>query len=76
MKRKNNGFNRITGSSKSQLECSAGQMTFIPLSKDEETASRETGNYLDPVYKDRIREIYDSLRLKLLRIIDYFPKIV
>ncbi|MDP3027084.1 MAG: hypothetical protein Q8N63_05220 [Nanoarchaeota archaeon] len=75
MKRKNDGFNRITGSSKSSLECSAGQMTFIPLSKGD-TVNKETGNYLRSIYNPRIREIYDSLRIKLIDLIGYIPKIV
>lgn len=75
MKRKNDGFNRIIGSSKSSLECSAGQMTFIPLSK-EEAVNKETGNYLRSIYNPRIREIYDSLRIRLIDLIGYIPKIV
>jgi hypothetical protein len=76
MKRENNRPNRLTGFSKSPLECSAGQMTFIPLSKEGETASRKMGNYLSCVYSPKIREVYDSLKLGLFKIIYSLPKIV
>jgi len=76
MKRKNNWFNRLTGSSKSPLECSAGQMTFIPLSKNEAVTSREAEDYLRSIHNLRVREIYDSLRIKLIDLIGYIPKII
>lgn len=73
MKRENNKYNELTGSSKKSLECSAGQITFIPLSKVDTV--KETRNYLKGIYNPRIKEIYYSLRIKLIDLIDYIPKI-
>ena len=70
--------NTITSSfGASPLECSAGPIKFIPLSKNAETANKNLGDYLNDIYDNSgIRGIYDLLKVKLTEIINYIPKIV